>query len=43
MVIETMADAAGDRTRELEIMKRLIDIETVYTSSRQCLTVLDHV
>jgi len=41
-VIKTMADATSDR-KELEIMKRLIDIETVYSSSRPCLTVLEHV
>jgi len=40
---KTMADATGDRIRELEIMKRLIDIETVYTCTRPRLTVLDHV
>jgi len=33
-----MADATGDRIRKLEIMKRLVDIGTVYTRSRPCLT-----
>ena len=38
-----MANATGDRIRELEIIKRLIDIETMYTLTKPCLTVLDHV
>ena len=36
-----MTDATGDRIKELEITKRLIDIETVYTRTRQGLPVLD--
>ena len=38
-----MADAKGDKIRELEIMKRLIDVETLYTRTRPYLTVLNHV
>jgi len=38
-----MANGTGDRIRELEIMIKLIDIETVFTRTRHCLTVLDHV
>ena len=38
-----MADATDDRIRELEIILRLIDIETVQTCSKPCLTVLDNV
>jgi len=40
---KTMANATGDRIRELEIMIKSIDIETVFTRTRHCLTVLDHI
>ena len=43
MVIKTMADAAGARVRELEIINRLVYIETVYTRTRPCLIVFDYV
>jgi len=38
-----MEDTTADRIRELEIMIRLIDIETMYTRKRPCLiTVFYH-
>ena len=43
IVIKTMTYATGEWIREYEIMKRLIDIECVYTRDEPCLTVLDHV
>jgi len=38
-----MTDATGDSLMESEIMERLAYIDTVYTRTRPCLTVLDHV
>ena len=40
---KTIAYATDDRLREIEIMKSLIDIETVYTRKWPCLTILDNV
>jgi len=39
IVIKTMADETGDRIREIEFMKILIYIETLYTN----VSVLDRV
>ena len=42
IVIKLMADATDGRKSELEIMKRRIAIDTMYTLTRPCLTILNN-